>query len=240
MLKIYPIPEDVDKFCQKIYSQERNQNVKVDSYSYDYDFLLLNKEKYAVGDLNEYIDFFQTKDSHQEAKKIAIIANFDKIDQKMQNKLLKTFEDQDNLQILLANKHAQILPTILSRAMIVDLKVSPNEFTKYPTRYWELLNIINSELAKEELVEEEIIIEKIIKFYEQIKTNQYQQAYLIYTLKLSDLSSEIIYETILAAEAQKVENQGNLEELLKLQMYLKSNSNDKFSLENYLIQKIEE
>lgn len=237
MLILYPQSKNFEKFCETMYEKHRNQKINIEQIQLDYDFLILNKSKYKVEDIDEYIEFYKYKAIDQKIPKISIINKFDCIDKKIQNKLLKIFEEQEAIQIICSSKKKMILPTILSRSVIKNYEEKNYVIEKFPSRYQKLLNYtINSEEELKEVEKNDTILEQYIKFYELCLNNKYDDAFIYFTVNSNFIDSQKAYKIIEYAETNKEET--DLEGILELQERLNSNSNQNIQIENYLIQRI--
>ncbi len=225
MLSIYENIEDFKTFCQKMHLDLYSEEKTYEQLLIDYNVLILNDEKYNVDDLNKYIDFYKYKPI-QKNKKLSIINNFNNIDIKLQNKLLKLFEDSEENHILVTNNISKILPTIRSRAINIKNKNEVKQIKNYPNRYNEVLNLFNYE-------EDEVLTDKYLKFYDFLIKQKYKDAYLLLSL-LKEYDEQVIYEIIQLSHSKI----GYLNIILELQKRLVTKTNKKMQIENYLLQMI--
>ncbi len=225
MLVIYEGIKDFKTFCQEIYYSEYNEKKSYDQMALDYDVLIFDEEDYKVDKVNEYIDFYKYKPMDKKYK-LSIFNNFDNVDLKVQNKLLKLFEDSEDKHVLIVKNKSKILNTIKSRAEFKDFLNKDINLEKYPKRYHDVLSLI--------YVSDEEELSDYLKFYDLLIASNYKQAYIYLTTKLNDYNINKVYEIIQYA-ASKTED--NLDDLLTLQKRLLSNANKKLQIENYLLQK---
>ncbi len=225
MLVIYEGIKDFKSFCQDIYYSEYNEKKLYDQMILDYDVLIFNEEDYKVDKVNEYIEFYKYRPMDKNYK-LSIFNNFDNVDLKVQNKLLKLFEDSEDRHVLIVKNKSKILNTIKSRAEFKDFFNEKINLEKYPKRYHDVLLLI--------YVNDEEELSDYLKFYDLLIASNYKQAYIYLTTKLNDYSINRVYEIIQYA-ASKTED--DLEDLLSLQKRLLSNTNKRLQIENYLLQK---
>ncbi len=225
MLVIYEGIKDFKSFCQDIYYSEYKENKSYNQMLLDYDILIFNEEDYKVDKVNEYIEFYKYKPMDKNYK-LSIFNNFDNVDLKVQNKLLKLFEDSEDRHVLIVKNKSKILNTIKSRAEFKDFLNKDINLEKYPKRYHDVLSLI--------YVSDEEELSDYLKFYDLLIASNYKQAYIYLTTRLNDYNINRVYEIIQYA-ASKTED--NLDDLLTLQKRLLSNANKKLQIENYLLQK---
>ncbi|MFV0288945.1 MAG: hypothetical protein ACK5HR_05815 [Mycoplasmatales bacterium] len=225
MLNIYTNVVSFEDFVEQIYEQLYNNKVNYEQLKVDFDVLILNKSKYIVEDISEYLEFYKYKALEKE-KKLAIINNFDLIDIKSQNKLLKLFEENQENHLLVVNNLSKLLPTIKSRATIYQEPIKLEDYQAYPKRYWNILQFmsLNSDASE---------IDFYLKFFDTLMAKNYHQAY-IKLVTSNNYNEQIIYE-IIQYTHQEV---GKLEMLLALQQRLFTKTNKKLQIENYLLQRI--
>ncbi len=225
MLVIYEGIKDFKSFCQDIYYSEYKENKSYNQMLLDYDILIFNEEDYKVDKVNEYIEFYKYKPMDKNYK-LSIFNNFDNVDLKVQNKLLKLFEDSEDRHVLIVKNKSKILNTIKSRAEFKDFSNEKINLEKYPKRYHDVLSLI--------YVNDEEELSDYLKLYDLLIASNYKQAYIYLTTKLNDYKINRVYEIIQYA-ASKTED--NLDDILSLQKRLLSNTNKKLQIENYLLQK---
>ncbi len=225
MLVAYEGIKDFRTFCQGIYFETFNEDKPYDKILLDYDVLIFNESDYKVDKVNEYIDFYKYKPL-EKTFKLSIFNNFDNVDMKIQNKLLKLFEESEDKHVLIVKNKSKILNTIKSRAEFKDLVMEELSLEKYPKRYHDVLSLI--------YVNDEEELSEYLKFYDFLLDLNYKQAYIFLTTKLNNYDISRVYEIIQYA-AKKTED--NLEDILSLQKILLSNTNKKLQIENYLLQK---
>ncbi len=225
MLVIYEGIKDFRNFCQDIYLETFNEEKTYDSIVLDYDVLVFNQDDYKVDSVNEYIEFYKYRPLEKD-KKLSVFNNFDMVDMKIQNKLLKLFEESEDKHVLIVKNKSKILNTIKSRAEFKDALSCEINLEKYPRRYHGVLSLI--------YVNDEEELSDYLKFYDYLIASNYKQAYIYLTTKLNDYNISRVYEIIQYA-ASKTED--DLSELLTLQKRLLSNANKKLQIENYLLQK---
>ncbi|MFV0288993.1 MAG: hypothetical protein ACK5HR_06060 [Mycoplasmatales bacterium] len=227
MLNIYTNIKDYEQFVEDIYEKLYQEKLKYNVLEISFDVLLLNKDKYTVEDIYNYLEFYKYKPMEEE-KKISIINNFDLVDNKSQNKLLRLFEENEENHILITNNLNKILSTIKSRATIYNNINQERSYQEYPKRYWDILQLMDNL----ENVEE---IDFYLKLYDNLNEEEYKQAYLK-LIKLDNYNEQVIYE-IIQYSHKKI---GKTEQLLELQQKLFSKTNKKLQIENYLLQRIKE
>lgn len=236
MLYIYENIKQFPEFVEKFYEEQRGEFRPYHEILVDYDVLILDRDKYTVKDIEEYLEFFKYKSLNGEGR-MAFINNFDRVDRKIQNKLLKTFEENLNSQVITTNNKKGILPTILSRAATREEETFHFDYDKYQKKYRDLLNSIT--LSGEDYnfyIENEKETDFILKLYDSLVEKNYAKAYMLVTLKDDLPNDRVIYEIIQFADIQS--SKINIEELFLLQERLDSPANKKLQLENYLVQKI--
>ncbi len=225
MLNIHVNVEDFKGFVENIHEKLYGQKLEYDKLSIDFDILILNKDKYTVDDIQEYIEFYKYKPISKE-KKLSIINNFDLIDIKSQNKLLKLFEENQENHILTTNNVNKILSTIKSRAIVYKEDNKIKSFENYPKRYWDVIRLIDSKIDNTE-------IDFYLKIYDLFSNAQYQQAY-IKLITVENYDEQTIYEIVQYTHSKF----GQMDVLLQLQQRLFTKTNKKLQIENYLLQRI--
>lgn len=236
MLYIYENIKQFPEFVERFYEEQRGEYRSYHEILVDYDVLILDRDKYTVKDIEEYLEFFKYKSLNGEDK-LAIINNFDHVDRKMQNKLLKTFEENLSSQVITTNNRKGILPTILSRAATQEEETFHFDYDKYQKKYHDLLNSITlSNKDYNFYIENEKETDFILKLYDSLVEKNYPKAYVLVTLKDDLPDGKTIYEVIQYAGLQS--SGTNIEELFLLQERLDSPANRKLQLENYLVQKM--
>ncbi len=225
MLVIYEGIKDFRTFCQDIYCDTFNEDKSYDKILLDYDVLIFDEADYKVDKVNEYIDFYKYKPL-EKLSKLSVFNNFDNVDMKIQNKLLKLFEESEDKHVLIVKNKSKILNTIKSRAEFKDFATKELNLEKYPKRYHDVLPLI--------YVNDEEELSEYLKFYDFLLNSNYKQAYIFLTTKLNDYDISRVYEIIQYA-AKKTGD--SLDDILSLQKVLLSNTNKKLQIENYLLQK---
>lgn len=224
MLYIYEGVDKFENFTEQIYKDIYKEDKNYQEILLDYNVLLFDEEEYKVDKINDYMDFYKYKAVDKE-NKVSIFNNFDRVDLKIQNKLLKIFEDSLDYHILIINNKSRVLNTIKSRALFKEVNNDNKNLENYPKRYHELLEIISS--GEEEMSE-------YLKFYDFLLKKEFKSAYLFLTTKLKEYNISNVYEII---QYSNQKTNANTKELLELQKRLLSNTNKKLQIENYLLNK---
>lgn len=224
MLEIYENINEFEKFSQNVVYREYNKEKTYNEILQNDDILILNEEKYTIDDIEVFLQFQKYRPSI-ESRKITIINNFDTINIKLQNKLLKTYEESEHLHIIIIKNQRSVLPTILSRGIIKSYTEDEQKIEKYPVRYHKIINT----LLPYNL--EDLEIEKYLKFYDYLKKEDYKTAYMYITSMFIDYNEMIIYEIFQSTPNSKIK----LSNLLMLQEKLFSNAHKKLQIENFLL-----
>ncbi len=225
MLVIYEGVENFKVFCEEIYDEVYSEKKVYDQILLDYDVLVFNQDDYKVDKVNEYIDFYKYRPM-EKSLKLSLFNNFDCVDIKIQNKLLKLFEESEDYHILVVKNKSKLLNTIKSRAQFKHFNSKELDLSKYPNRYHKLLSLIYKNDEEE--------LSDFLKFYDYLISENYKQAYIYLTTKINDYDIGRVYEIIQFATTKTSKS---LDSLLILQKRLLSNTNKKLQIENYLLQK---
>lgn len=230
MLKIYDNFQYSEKFIEKLFENELNKSIEYKDILRDLDVLIFNKSEYTVEDIEEYNIFFSTK-PYENKYKLAIFNNFEKVNVKQQNKLLKLYEESEAIHIICTQKINAILPTIKSRANIEHnaLQKQKNIGESYPKRYHAILSLLLAEDTHED-------IDIYLKFYDLLKNKKYEFLYLMYTQNIKNLDNSKVYSII--EYAAKESPEGQLNKILELQERLASNSIEAIHIEKYILSNI--
>lgn len=237
MLYIYDNINDFEEFCCSKYKEIFLERKTFENILIDYNVFILNKDKYTVDDVNDYIEFFMYKTTNN--KRLAIINNFENIQYKIQNKLLKTFEEIEETQIIITNNKKKIINTIKSRALISEYK---NDNLKWFNNQNNddqniLLKLVTKEEDYNEIKNNDELILNILKLNKLLKQKEYDKLFVEYTLLSELIPIQVMYELI---QNGLLNNDCNkIEELLNLQEKLNSNANKKLQIESFLVNLIE-
>ncbi len=225
MLEIYENVENFNELCENVYFEHFNEKVTFDKFLINEDVFILNKDKYVVEDIEKYLDFHKYKPLNYD-RKLSIINDFDNINIKIQNKLLKIFEENENHHIIVINNPNRILPTILSRGLKREgMKNTLKKLDNYPVRYHKIIYNLNLKEI------DNVIVDKYLKFYDLLKKENYNEAYLYITTTFSDYDENLLYEVIQNSAGYKI----TLNMILDLQEKLFSNAQKKLQIENFLL-----
>ena len=111
-----------------LYKNEEISNL-IDENSFD-DFFVLNPDNLniKVDELNELLDYFETKSLRNNGNRVYVIYGIERLRPVFANKLLKFIEEpQDNIfGIILTQNMDGVLPTIISRCQTINLKYDVN------------------------------------------------------------------------------------------------------------------
>lgn len=229
MLEIKLKNKEFKKEVEEYVNTKYKTNMTFQEVQMLFDVYILNKEKYVVEDIQDYIENSKYKPDNMPFK-ISIINNFEKIDRKIQNKLLKLYEEDRDYHLILTNNKSSILPTIISRAIEIENKIKIKNFEKYPNRYQNVLHIL-----PENILVDEKKTDIYLKTYDNFINKQYSEIFLKLTTQYNDYDEKIIYEII---QLSAIENNLNLEDIIELQTKLSSRSIKKMQIENFILQQI--
>ncbi len=186
-----------------------NNIIKVNTNNMQYLKTEINKEKINVDDINDYIEKL-TNPVIDNLPMVGIIHNFDKVSVNNQNKLLKTIENNQQIQIFIYEKENEIIDTIKSRILIYKINDEIN--TQDP-----FLQIFNQSSVF--YLENDQELYKIYKnIYNLCNENKFQDAFIIYKIKIKHpkvLDAEIILTILL----QSLYNLKNYQLFKKIQLF---------------------
>jgi DNA polymerase III delta prime subunit len=113
---------EIEKFLQKQSFSNEKKETPIPENDPDVIFLLHEKEKIGVGDVRSFLGLLNIKPIGRK-EKVGIILEAEKLTPEAQNALLKTLEEPPaSCLIFLTVPHPKtLLPTILSRCLIIDL-----------------------------------------------------------------------------------------------------------------------
>lgn len=178
------------------------------------DLLILDEEKIGIAQIKQIIKHLSTKPFGSTPKSV-VIFDGDSISIDAQNALLKTLEEPPEEAIILigVDSETKLLPTVLSRCLIVSLQLSA---ISYQPKF-DLDQLLNSSIEErfeliEKTADKEKFLEDLIQSYRELLQNP-------------DVST---YST---------PGVGFLEELLQAQIWKESNVNLRTILE-YLMLKL--
>lgn len=146
-------------------------------------------EKIMAEDIAEYV-LEMAKTNINFSGKLGVITDFEYVSVMNQNKLLKTIEDAtgDTLQIIVVSSIKKVIPTIISRAVTIDLRSEELDYDclENERSFYEQIVQTNTELNY--LKESDEIKLSLIKMYQDALNNDYLSAYLIYTTRIKEYS----------------------------------------------------
>lgn len=122
------------------------------------DFLYMNKEKYLKEDIDEISSFAQRIPTYSK-KNVVFVENLSGIATKMQNKILKDMEDNENFVLIgSAPANGNIIDTVLSRATVeISAPLSESAFLKQFPENGDLLFLAsNGDKDVAEVMEKEV------------------------------------------------------------------------------------
>jgi len=113
---------------EMLYKNEEISDL-IDENAFD-DFFVLNPDNLniKVDDLNELLDYFETKSLRNNGNRVYVIYGIERLRPLFANKLLKFIEEpEDNIfGIILTQNMDGVLPTIVSRCQTINLKYDVN------------------------------------------------------------------------------------------------------------------
>lgn len=175
----------------KIIFEFTNEDTDIEKYHPFINIVKPIDGKILVDQIDDYVNFF-TLSSFQSKYKIGIINDFNTITPSMQNKLLKTIEDNGEyeLQIFITKHPNNILSTILSRVYVMELsnnKLNLEGMTPFFQRYVKTYDELEYLKKNEEIF---LALQAIEKFF---SSKEYDKAYTIYVTRFKKLDREQSY-----------------------------------------------
>ncbi len=109
---------------EKLYSNDEI-SLLIDNNDFD-DYYVLNPDNIniKVDDINELLDYFETKSLRNNGNRVYVIYGLERLRPILANKLLKFIEEPENniYGILMTQNVDTILPTIVSRCQVIKLR----------------------------------------------------------------------------------------------------------------------
>lgn len=191
-------------------------------------------EKIMAEDIAEYV-LEMAKTNINFSGKLGIITDFECVSIMNQNKLLKTIEDAtgDTLQIIVVSSIKKVIPTIISRAVTIDLRSEKLNYDclENERSFYEQIVQTNTELNY--LKENDEIKLSLIKMYQDALNNDYLSAYLIYTTRIKEYSkllNQLVIRVILKS-LMELKKYDLVKQVIDHESHFRYNLNERLQVE---------
>ncbi len=200
-------------------------------------------EKIIAEDIAEYV-LEMAKTNINFPGKLGIITDFEHVSIMNQNKLLKTIEDAkaDTLQIIVVSSIKKVIPTIISRVVIMDLRSEKLEFDCLENERSFYEEIVKSNAELNFLKEHNEIKLSLIRMYQDTKSQDYLSAYLIYTTRIKEFSkllNQLVIRIILTC-LMDGKRYNLVKQLVEYEMRFRYNLNERLQVEAMFVEILKE